>query len=84
MECPFLKKISFKKVNQIITDDTCESVKDFDCLALTDDDFDFKEDSIDEVQTSASNRHQVYYFNSKISPPEKTNRPLEIKFPKQF
>jgi hypothetical protein len=69
MECPFLKKISFKKVNQIITEDTCESVKEFDCFTPTDDDFDFKEDTIDEIQTSASNRHQVYYFNSKIIPP---------------
>lgn len=47
MECPFLKKINFKKVNQIVTEDTCESIKDVDWYAPTEDDFDFKEDSID-------------------------------------
>lgn len=66
---PFSKKISFKKVNQIVTEDNCESLKDFDCSTPTDEDFDFKEDSIDEIQTSASNRHEIYYFNSKICPP---------------
>jgi hypothetical protein len=87
MECPFLKKISFKKVKQVIYDDLdCEELEDTaeNAPVAGEENFDFEEESVEAINSSLSNPHQVYHFNSKILPPESTQHPLMIRFPKQL
>jgi hypothetical protein len=84
MECPFLKKINFKKINQITHEEPdCELLDMSEPGGAREEDFDFEEESVENINCSNVNPHQLYYFNSKINPPE-SSRPLTIKFPKQF
>ena len=46
--------------------------------------FDFEEESVETINSSNVNSHQLYYFNSRITPPESTQQHLMIRFPKQM
>lgn len=74
-------------MSQIVSDDAAfDEVRELtgDSLPPPEEDFDFPEENIELINSSEVNKHNVYYFNSRINIPESSNTRLEIKYPKQL
>lgn len=92
MQCPFLKKINFKKVNQITTEQIVAEETAFEPISESkttiscDEDFSIPEEAIENTHTSSFHKHNFSHFSksNKLNTPESSNYKLEIKYPKQL